>query len=108
MLLPEGGASAWGCGVRTPRQVVAEISTPSTFSCLYTLAYTSKPASACLSSFLLTLLYPSVGLSGCTALAATFATLSFLLCLGLPAKTNPQHKQQALWLQQSPAKARSA
>ncbi|OEH78048.1 major facilitator family protein [Cyclospora cayetanensis] len=64
--------------------VIAEVANPDDFSYLYTLAYTSKPASACLSSLLLTLLYPSVGLSGCTALAAISASLALLLCSYVP------------------------
>ncbi|KAL8275861.1 hypothetical protein Esti_000197 [Eimeria stiedai] len=64
--------------------VVAEASSPEDFSWLYTLAYTSKPASAALSSLLLTLIYPSVGLSGCSALAAGAAFVALLVCLQVP------------------------
>ncbi|XP_026192890.1 uncharacterized protein LOC34623936 [Cyclospora cayetanensis] len=82
------GRIMWGllsdvCSAATA-VVIAEVANPDDFSYLYTLAYTSKPASACLSSLLLTLLYPSVGLSGCTALAAISASLALLLCSYVP------------------------
>ncbi|KAL8449599.1 hypothetical protein Emed_003031 [Eimeria media] len=64
--------------------VIAEASSPADFSWLYTLAYTSKPASAALSSLLLTLFYPSVGLTGCSALAAGAAFVALLVCLQFP------------------------
>ncbi|KAL8433509.1 hypothetical protein ACSSS7_003800 [Eimeria intestinalis] len=64
--------------------VVAEASSPADFSWLYTLAYTSKPASAALSSLLLTLFYPSVGLSGCSALAAGAAFVALIVWLQVP------------------------
>ncbi|KAL8432371.1 hypothetical protein Efla_006146 [Eimeria flavescens] len=75
--------------------VVAEAASPADFGCLYTLAYTSKPASAALSSLLLMLMYPSVGLTGCCALAASAACLALLLCCSLP-EGSSQDKQA--WL----------